>query len=225
MGLFNRVRDISLAQINSILDKAEDPVKLLDQYLRDMEKDISEAETAVAKQISLEKRLKQQLDEAKEMAAKREEQAMRALEKENEDLARRALEDKKDHQNRAEDFEGQWRRAKSTADSLRGQLNEMKREYDKMKGKKQTLQARAEAAKAQKKINEAFSGVGSGNSRKGFEKMEEKVFELEAQAEASDELREGKTSLDAELDELGDDSIDSEMAALRAKMKAKKENA
>ena len=71
---------------------------MLNQFIRDMEEDIRDAESAVAKQIAIEKKFKQQYEEAEEMVNKREEQAMQALEQENEDLARRALEDKKEHQ-------------------------------------------------------------------------------------------------------------------------------
>jgi phage shock protein A len=84
MSIFKRIRDISSATINDLIDKAEDPVKMLSQYLRDMEKDIADAEVGVAKQISIEKRFKQQYDEAKEMVEKRAEQAVKALEAGNE---------------------------------------------------------------------------------------------------------------------------------------------
>lgn len=98
MGIFKRLRDLTMASINDLLDKAEDPVKMLNQFLRDMGEDIKEAEMAVAKQIAVEKRFKQQYEEAEEMVTKREEQALKALEAGNEDLARRVLQDKKEHQ-------------------------------------------------------------------------------------------------------------------------------
>ncbi len=223
MGLFSRMRDISMSQLNHLLDKAEDPVKMLEQYMADMEEDIVEAEKSVAKQIALEKKMHRQLTEAEEMVGKRQTQAMQALEQENEDLARKALEDKKRHQSKADDLQAQWQVAKENADKLKGQLQQMKDEYETLKGKKQTLQARAEAAKAQKNINQAFSGIGSGSARKGFDKMEEKVMTLESEAEASNELRSGSTSLDKELDSLGGSDVDNELAALKAKLKSKKE--
>jgi len=101
------LRDLTAASINDLLDKAEDPVKMLNQFLRDMEADISEAEVAVAKQIAVEKKFKQQYEESEEMVTKREEQALKALEQGNEDLARRALQDKKEHQARYEELKKQ----------------------------------------------------------------------------------------------------------------------
>lgn len=85
MGVWKRLRDISAATVNDLLDKTEDPVKMLDQYLRDMEQDITDAEAAVAKQIAVEKRCKIEFDEACAMSEKREEQALKALEAGNED--------------------------------------------------------------------------------------------------------------------------------------------
>lgn len=218
MSLFKRIKDITLANINSLLDKAEDPVKMLDQYLRDMEEDISEAETGVAKQIALEKKLKQQLYEAREMAQKREQQAVQALQSNREDLARRALEEKHTYDNKAKDLESQWVKAKATADELRGQLRDMKSEYEKLQAKRETLVARAEAAEAQKKIHEAFSGLGSGEARHGFDRMEEKVLQLEAEAEAAEDMRFGETDLDRELAQLDKSDVESELAALKARL-------
>ena len=80
MGIFKRLRDMTMASVNDLLDKAEDPIKMLNQFLRDMEEDIMEAESAVAKQIAIEKKFKLQFEESEEMVTKRTEQAMKELE-------------------------------------------------------------------------------------------------------------------------------------------------
>ncbi|WP_438446557.1 PspA/IM30 family protein [Gorillibacterium sp. sgz5001074] len=224
MGIFKRLRDLTMASINDMLDKAEDPVKMLNQFLRDMEEDIQEAESAVAKQIAIEMKFKQQYEEAEEMVQKRSEQAMKALEQGNEDLARRALEDKKEHQTRFTEMKDQYDVAKANADRLRSQLSEMKDEYSKMKNKKDLLIARAEAAKAQKQINQAMSGFGTDNAAKGFDRMTEKVLQMEAEAKASGELRDSNKSLDDELSALSKSGgVDDELAQLKAQLAAKKE--
>lgn len=224
MGLFKRLRDLTMASINDLLDKAEDPVKMLNQFLRDMEEDIQEAESAVAKQIAIEKKFKQQVEEAQEMVQKRTEQAMKALEQGNEDLARRALEDKKEHQARFDDMSQQHQVAKANADRLRDQLSEMRDEYNKMKNKKDLLVARAEAAKAQKSINQAMSGFNSDGAARGFDRMQEKVLQMEAEAQASGELRASNKSLDDELESLDKTGgVDDELAALKAQLAQKKQ--
>ncbi|UJF34464.1 PspA/IM30 family protein [Paenibacillus hexagrammi] len=225
MGIFKRLRDMTMASINDLLDKAEDPVKMLNQFLRDMEEDIMEAETAVAKQIAIEMKFKQQFEEAEDMVTKRTEQAMKALEQGNEDLARRALQDKKEHQERFDELKRQYDIAKTNADQLRNQLSEMKDEFSKMKNKKDLLIARAESAKAQKQINQAMSGFGTDNAAKGFDRMTEKVMQMEAEAQASGEIRAKGRSLDDELDQLGkSDGVDDELAALKAKLAEKKQS-
>ncbi|MDQ0873438.1 phage shock protein A [Paenibacillus sp. V4I3] len=226
MGIFKRLRDMTMASVNDLLDKAEDPIKMLNQFLRDMEEDIMEAEAAVAKQIAIEKKFKLQFEESEEMVTKRTEQAMKALESGNEDLARRALEDKKEHQGRYDELKRQYDLAKTNADQLRSQLTEMKDEFNKMKNKKDLLIARAETAKAQKQINQAMSGFGTDNAAKGFDRMSEKVLQMEAEAQASGEIRAKNRSLDDELDGLGGSSsgIDDELAAMRAKLAEKKQS-
>lgn len=221
MSLFKRIRDVSMAAIHDLIDKAEEPVKMLNQYLRDMEDDIAEAEVGVAKQIAIEKKLKHQMEEAQEVVEKRREQAVKALEAGNEDLARRALQDKKHRHSQAADYEAQYAQAKAAAEDLRKQLTTMKQEFEKMKSKKEALVARAEAAKAQKHIQQSMSGYGRQNGAKGFERMSDKVLQLEAEAEAGKELRGRQVSLEDELEALGRDDVEDELEALKAQVAKK----
>ncbi|MBX6395132.1 MAG: PspA/IM30 family protein [Alicyclobacillaceae bacterium] len=219
MGLFKRLRDISLANLNALLDKVEDPVKLLDQYLRDMEEDLREAEEAVAAAIAVEKKLKAQYEEAQSLVEKRAKQAEEAVLAGKDDLARRALADKKEQETKAREFQQQYEAAKRNADALREKLAEMKEEIAKLKNKRDTLVARAQAAKAQKEINRAMSGIGIDNSARGFQRMEEKVLQLEAEAEATGELYQKERSLDEEFRDLQKDAdVEQELAALKAKL-------
>ncbi|WP_156291470.1 PspA/IM30 family protein [Oceanobacillus salinisoli] len=215
---FKRVKTVVSSELNTVLDKAEDPVKMLDQYMRDMAEDIREVEAAVAKQIANEKMLKRKANDAKAMVEKRQQQAEKAIESGNDDLARRALQDKKDHDATAQQLNESWERAKQDADMLRDKLDEMKKEYNEMKLKKDSLKARAESAKTRTKINRTMSSVGGDESKQGFERMEEKVLRYEAEAETTEDLSRESRSLDDEFDELEKDDVDDELAALKEKL-------
>ncbi|MFQ3542504.1 PspA/IM30 family protein [Halobacillus rhizosphaerae] len=216
---FNRVKTVVGAELNSMLDKAEDPVKMLEQFMRDMENDIREAESAVAKQIANEKMLKRKYDDSQALVDKRMKQAEKAIDAGDEDLARRALEDKKSHQEQAEQLKASWDRAVEDSNNLRKKLEEMKKEYQEMKLKKDSLKARAESAKTRTKMNRTMSNIGGDESRQGFDRMEEKVMQYEAEAETSEDLSQSNRSLDDEFEELDkEDSVDDELAALKKKM-------
>ncbi|MCV9886421.1 PspA/IM30 family protein [Metabacillus halosaccharovorans] len=216
--LFKRVKTVVDSELNALLDKAEDPVKMLDQFMRDMETDIREAESAVAKQIANEKMLQKKFEDAGKMVQKRDEQAIKAIEAGNDDLARRALEDKKIHQQTLDTLKESYERAKLDSDTLRKKLDEMKSEYNEMKLKKDSLKARAESAKTRTKINRTLSGIGSDESKRGFERMEEKVLQYEAEAETSEDIRSSNKSLDDEFAALENNDIDDELAALKKKL-------
>lgn len=216
---FNRVKTVVGSELNSMLDKAEDPVKMLEQFMRDMENDIRDAESAVAKQIANEKMLKRKYDDAQAMVDKRMKQAEKAIEAGDEDLARRAIEDKNSNQEQADQMKESYERAKQDSEQLRTKLDEMKKEYQEMKLKKDSLKARAESAKTRTKMNRTMSDIGSDESRQGFERMEEKVMQHEAEAETSEDLRSENRSLDDEFDNLGkEDKVDDELAELKKKM-------
>lgn len=222
MGIFKRIRDLTTASIHEMIDKAEDPVKMLNQYLREMEDDIAAAEISVARQIAIEKKFKHQWEEAEEMVDKRQEQALKALEANNESLARRALQDKKHHVGKAEEYKLQFSNAKVNADQLRSQLSGMKMQFEKLKNQKDILIARAQSAKAQRKLNEAMTTIGKDNGLKGFERMSDKVLQLEAEAEASKEFHQSNISLDDELDSLVNDELEHDLAVLRAQLEERK---
>ncbi|WP_345243470.1 PspA/IM30 family protein [Pontibacillus salipaludis] len=216
--LFKRVGTVVNSELNAMLDKAEDPVKMLDQFMRDMEKDIREAESAVAKQIANEKMLKRKYDDVQALVDKRQDQAEKAIEAGNEDLAKRALQDKKNQQEQSESLKESWERARTDSESLRQKLDEMKKEYQEMKLKKDSLKARAESAKTRTKMNRTMSGISSDESKRGFERMEEKVMKYEAEAETSEDLSSESRSLDDEFEELEKDGVDDELAELKKKL-------
>ncbi|MEF2247692.1 MULTISPECIES: PspA/IM30 family protein [unclassified Paenibacillus] len=226
MGIFDRIFRIGKANVNSALDKMEDPVKMIDQILRELDEDVAKVTTAVTSQIAVEKRFERELNEAKEAVAKRDSQARQALSMGNEDLAREALGDKKRHEEKVAKLQVSYDGAKQSSDRLRTQLQEMKDRVQEMKSQRGTLIAQAEAAKAQERINQTMSGVGTDDAAASFAKMEEKILKMRDQAEAAQSLAEGNRDLDNKLEQMmrttRDTEIDDELAALKAELNEKK---
>lgn len=215
---FSRVKTVMSSELNALLNKAEDPVKMLDQMLRDMEKDLTDAEATVARQMANCKVLEKRVNDAKHAIAKREQQAMQALEAGNEDLARRVIEDKQKQQSNYEVLNESYQTAKTDVEALKQKLKEMKEEYHSMKLKKDSLKVRAETAKMKTKINRSMSSIGSGHAKQGFERMEEKVMQYEAEAETSSDINVSK-SLEDELASLnGNQEVEDELAQLKKKL-------
>lgn len=218
---FKRMKTVVGSELNAMLDKAEDPVKMLDQFMRDMEADIKEAEGAVAKQIANEKILKRKANDAEAMVGKRQQQAEKAVEAGDDDLARRALEERTENEKQATLLNESWVKAKQDADEIKEKLDQMKKEYSQMRLKKDALKARAETAQTRTKMNRSLSHIGGDESRKGFERMEEKVIQFEAEAETTEDLSQSGQTLDEEFEKLEGSNVDKELAALKEKMKKK----
>lgn len=223
MSVFKRLRDLTLSNVFALIEKAEDPIKLTDQYIRDMQEDLADAEKAVAAQIALEKKFKKLYEEQSQLVQKREEQAHLAAREQNMDLARRALEEKKTAEEKMQQYQASFDQNKAMADNLRGKLEEMRKELTAMKDKRETLVARYSAAKAQKEINRSMAGFGSDTATAGLKRMEEKMLQMEAEAEASNDMSAKEKSLDEEFAKLKKSSaVEDELADLM-KQYAKKE--
>ncbi|GED53306.1 MULTISPECIES: PspA/IM30 family protein [Brevibacillus] len=218
MSIFKRLRDLTMSNLYALIEKAEDPIKMTDQYLRDMQEDLAEAEKAVAAQIVLEKKFKQLYEEQEALVKKRDEQAHVAAQAKNIDLARRALEEKKAAEQKMAEYKTSYEQNKAAADMLREKLEEMRKQITELKNKRETLAARVNAAKAQKQINQSMSGFDSSTAMAGLKRMEEKAMQLEAEAEASGELYKKQSSLDEEIAKLSkDQQVEDELAALMKK--------
>lgn len=216
MSIFKRLRDLTLSNVYALIEKAEDPIKLTDQYIRDMQEDLEDAEKAVAAQIALEKKFKQLYEEQAQLVEKRTEQAHMAAQAQNIDLARRALEEKNAAETKANEYKASFDQNKALADNLREKLDEMRKQLTEMKNKRETLVARYNAAKAQEQINKSIAGFSSDSASSGLKRMEEKMLQMEARAEASNELNASKgKSLDEEFANLNKNkAVEDELAAL-----------
>lgn len=187
MGVFQRIKDLTKASVHDLLDKLEDPVVMLNQYLRDMETEIRDAEVTVAKQMASERRMKQRLDELVRQGVDREGQAEHALRGGNEALARKLLEEKVQFDQQAANLADLHAQASAQVSELTSQLHEMKDEYYKLRNKRNELAARSQMAKARKQMAQVSTlhTIESGTASRGFHRMEEKIMQMEAEADVA----------------------------------------
>jgi len=218
-SFFSRVASIFKSNANAVLDQLEDPEKLINQMIRDMETQLGQAKSGVAGAITAEKRLKKQMDENARQAELWEKRAMQAVEAGNDELARKALARKKEHADIVATMKPQWDTASQTAEKLKAQLRTLESKIDQAKRKRGTIIARQKAAEAQRKIQSTVAGLGKANAFDTFARMEEKVADMESQQEAHAELADefNDDSLEKEFAGLDSSSIDDELAALKAK--------
>lgn len=222
MGIFDRVVTLVRSNINDLLDRAEDPEKVIKQMILDMEDSVREGKVALAAAITEEKKLKAAYEQNYQEAQEWYQKAELAMEKGEEELAREALKRRKTHEQNAESFKTQWETQRAQVASMREQLDQLDSKVAEANAKKDILIARKKRAEAAKKINESMAGIGkTATAFETFNKMEDRINTLEAQAEAANEVR--KSSLDERFAALGHDhEVEDDLAALRHKMAEKK---
>jgi len=218
MGIFGRMADIVKANINDLLDRAEDPEKMIKQMVLEMEEAVNKATlavgSAIANEKSLERQYNKQLGQTNEWQAK----AVQAVQAGRDDLARQALERKNTIGKNVADLERMLGEARTTSTQLRGQLDQLKSKLDEARMRQNTLIARSQAAKAKKQIAQSFAGIGSDAFSK-FDKLEQRVEKTEAEADAFAQLAGENTSLDDQFRQLESGSAaDDDLAALKAQL-------
>ncbi len=206
MGFWQRLKLIGSSNANAALDKAENPEKILDQLIRDMRKQMQEAKRQVVLAVADEKRLGAQLEAEKQRLTEWERKAMLAVRSGRDDLARQALERKNEHMKLATDLQGAWEQQHAATDKLRSQLRDLNDKIEEAGRKKNVLIARHKRAKAQQKIQETMSGLSDTSAFDTFDRMADKVADVEARAAASEEI----------AGDFSGDNLDNEFAALEA---------
>lgn len=219
MAILNRVTNILRANVNELLDRAEDPEKMLNQITRDMAEAIQEAKSQVTETIAQENLLKGNLAKAQELTVQWQEKAELAVEKGQDDLARECLKRKKDYESNVDVFQTQLVSQHQMVEKLKTDLQALEAKYDELNRNREILIARHKAAQAQKKIQATIKTATSVNYSSELSRMEEKIRLEEARAAASSELT--SASLDARLEALSagetDSAVEDELQSLKAK--------
>lgn len=205
MGMFERLKTVISSNINSLISKAEDPEKMLNQMIIDMNEQLIESKKAVAMAIADEKKLEREMIENKAKAEEWEKKAMLAVRAGRDDLAKEALLRKQEFEGYTTQLSQQWEAQKQSVEKLKEALRQLQTKIEEANRKKNILIARAKRAEAQQRINQTMSTLsGNKSAFETFERMERKVDEIEASAEAIKELDEASTgaSLDKQFAQL-----------------------
>jgi phage shock protein A len=190
MGIMDRVATVVKSNLNYLINKAEDPEKMLDQILIQMRQQLLEAKREVAVAIADEKRLAAQLEAELEQVQEWERRATMAVQKGEDDLAREAIRRKADHEQIAIGYKKQWDAQKSSTENLKNALRSLSQKIEEAARKKNLLIARQKRAEAQKHIHEVMTGLTDTSAFESFDRMASKVEQIEAQASAAVEISE-----------------------------------
>ncbi|MEA5565945.1 MULTISPECIES: PspA/IM30 family protein [unclassified Anabaena] len=217
MGLFDRIKRVVGANLNDLVSKAEDPEKMLEQAILEMQEDLVQLRQGVAQTIAAQKRSEKQYNDAQNEINKWQRNAQLALQKGDENLARQALERKKTYTETSTALKTSLDQQSTQVETLKRNLIQLESKISEAKTKKEMLKARITTAKAQEQLQNMVSGMNTSSAMSAFERMEEKVLMQEARAQSSAELASADLETQFAQLEAGSD-VDDELAAMKASL-------
>lgn len=203
MGLIDRIQRVIRANLNSFMSSAEDPEKIMEGVVMQMQDNLIELRQAVAQAIATQKRTERQTAQAHSTAQEWYRRAQLALQQDNEPLAREALTKRRAYQVSSTALSTQIEQQKTVVTKMKDDMRTLEQKIASVKTKKDMYIARARSAQASYKLQEMLSEVSNTDSLKAFELMEEKLLQLEAQSVAiavsNPTSLESNNEVDAEL--------------------------
>lgn len=223
MGIIKRFQDIMASNINALLDKAEDPAKMIDQILRELESDLGNVKAETASIMAEEKRAYRQLEDNRQEINKMEQYAKKALMASNEEDAKIFLEKKVQLNTVQTSLQQSYEAAKANADKMRDMHDKLVKDINELNGKRDAIKAKVSVARTQEKINKIGSSMGNVNAgMSAFDRMEAKADRMLDEANAMSELGSSPANpvdeLAAMYDTKENTQVDDELAALKAEM-------
>ncbi len=224
MGIISRFKDIMSANMNALLDKCEDPEKMIDQYLRDLQEDLGKVKSETAAVIADEKAAKRKLDECDEEITKMDKYARKAVAAGNDNEARQFLGRKSELTQERAALEQNYNISIENTAKMREMTKKLESDIQELRGRQATLKAKLAVAETKKKLNNVGgSGKDAGARLAAFDRMEDKVNRMMDEADAMEELNQQPSdSIDALAakyeDSETDVAVDDELAKLKAEM-------
>jgi phage shock protein A len=217
MSLIQRILRVIRANLNSLIGSAEDPEKILEQTVLEMQENLLELRRGVAQAIAIQKRTERQEMAAQSTSEEWYRRAQLALQQGNDTLAREALTKRRVYQETAKALFNQRSEQTDLVDRLKKDMRTLELKISEAKTKKDMYIARARSAEASFRLQEMLDGVSATSSLSAFERMEDKVLQIEAQSEAmaqlsGDDLQKQFAALE------GTNDVDAELAAMKVQV-------
>lgn len=210
MGIFSRMSNMLKSKVNSTLDEMENPIELLDQKVRDMEKQLNSAKLNSAQIIGNAHEIKKKMENAELEVKDFEDKIKLALSKNNEDLAKRALSKKLEAEKKYTSLKSSFETARSQADAIKKNLAALESEIEKTRNYRDEAAARYSNAQATQKVNEVLANVQTKSNSIEIDSIERKIQKHEALANGLGELRDVDT-FDSEFEALNTVDLDLEL--------------
>ncbi|TVY05546.1 PspA/IM30 family protein [Paenibacillus cremeus] len=217
MSLGKRIRDITVATFNEMLENSEDPVRLIDKYLASQLEQIRESERLLQQCLTHAASLRQQYSAAEQLRDRREQQALLAMKAGEEDIARIALQEKLQQEEKAEQYKTLYNQSKLGIVELEEQLQQMKADFDEIASKRSYYIARLESVRLQQRMNERLRNVG-GPSTRAFDRLEERISDMELTSRTLREVRGQVRDAWSAVGSAASSALEKELAKLRTKL-------
>ncbi len=219
MGVFSRISDFLKSNINDLLDKAEDPEKLVKLIIIDMQKELTIATQNLGKAKASERVAQKKMDDAVKVAAGWEAKAKAALSQGNQDMAKQALAKKVRADEEVATYTEMYESISTQTDAIENQVEVLKSKLDEAKSRQAMLIARSQMADTKKALAKSQGGFDGASALEKFDRMEEKIQRKEAEADAFAEIGGTEDELVESFDEIEKSAkVDAELARLMAEM-------
>ncbi len=218
MPIFEKIKRILKSNINDLLDRVEDPEKILDQLLEDMRHELKEAKIQVAAAIRDGNKLDTQYKENLESAEKWEKRAIVFIQNSDDVRAKEALRRKRSFSDLAESYRGQLEAQKESISVLKDGLSTLEAKVEEAAHKRTLLIARKKQAEAEKAIHQTVAKISASNTLSAFDRIEDRILDLEAEAEALRDMQQLSLENDPVFKLDPNDEIEDELAKLKEKL-------